>query len=347
MALRITLIYDENLTVAIVYNAESKVVRGISQDLLALQSTCDTANILYNTLKNLGYQTEIIKVYGSLNSLKKGLEKLSPQQTLVFNLCDGFKGEITAQASITRLISDLAFPQTGSTEEVILNCTKKSKAKEILLQAGLHTPDYQVFDRVDGALEIQMPVIVKPLYEDGSIGINSNSVSDSIDDIRQQIQFVIENYAQPALVEEFIPGREISVSLWGNEKVNILPMVEHDFSHVANPFAHVLTYETKWIPDYYHEKNIIWRCPAQIPESMKNAIASSAKKTYQIMGLRDFARIDFRYHEGIPYIIDINEIPDLHPEAGFAQSALTAGFSFEGMIQNILDLAIRREFVLC
>ncbi len=347
MALRNTLIFDENLTIAIVYNAESKVVRGISQDLLALQSTSDTAQILYNTLKNLGYQTEIIKVYGSLNSLKKGLEKLSPQQTLVFNLCDGFKGEITAQASITRLISDLSFPQTGSTEEVILNCTKKSKAKEILLQAGLQTPEYQVFEKADALLEIQLPVIVKPLFEDGSIGINSNSVSDSIDDIRQQIQFVIVNYAQPALVEEFIPGREISVSLWGNDKVNVLPMVEHDFSHVANPFAHVLTYETKWIPDYYYEQNIVWRCPAQIPDSMKNAIASSAKKTYQIMGLRDFARIDFRYHEGIPYVIDINEIPDLHPEAGFAQSALTAGYSFEGMIQNILDLALKRECVLC
>ena len=341
------MIFDENLTIAIVYNAESKVVRGISQDILALQSTSDTANILYNTLKNLGYHTEIIKVYGSLNSLKKGLEKFSPQQTLVFNLCDGFKGEITAQASITRLISDLSFPQTGSTEEVILNCTNKSKAKEILLQAGLHTPDYQVFDKADVPLEIQMPVIVKPLFEDGSIGINSNSVSDSIDDIRQQIQYVIDNYAQPALVEEFIPGREISVSLWGNEKVNVLPMVEHDFSHVANPFAHVLTYETKWIPDYYYDQNIIWRCPAQIPDSIKNTIAIAAKKAFQVIGLRDFARIDFRFYEGIPYIIDINEIPDLHPEAGFAQSALTAGYSFEGMTQNILDLALKRECVVC
>lgn len=341
------MIFDENKTIAIVYNAESKVVRGISQDLLALQSTSDTANILYNTLINLGYQTEIIKVYGSLNSLKKRLEKLSPRQTLIFNLCDGCNGEITAQASITRIISSLSFPQTGSTDEVILNCTKKSKAKEILLQAGLYTPHYQIFEKADEALEIQTPVIVKPLYEDGSIGINSNSVSDSIDDIRQQIQFVVEKYDQPALVEEFIPGREISVSLWGNEEVNVLPMVEHDFSQITNPFAHLLTYETKWIPDYYSKQNIIWRCPAQISDLMENVIASSAKKAYQVIGLRDFARIDFRFHEGIPYIIDINEIPDLHPEAGFAQSALAAGYSFEGMIQNILDLALKRECVLC
>jgi len=119
------------------------------------------------------------------------------------------------------------------------------------------------------------------------------------------------------------------------------------FSHVANPFAHVLTYETKWIPDYYYDQNIIWRCPAQIPDSIKNTIAIAAKKAFQVIGLRDFARIDFRFYEGIPYIIDINEIPDLHPEAGFAQSALTAGYSFEGMTQNILDLALKRECVVC
>jgi D-alanine-D-alanine ligase len=341
------LISDENLTIAIVYNSESKVIRGISQDLLALQSTTDTANILYEALNNLGYQTEIIKINGSLNSLKKGLEKLSPQQTMVFNLCDGFKGEITAQAGITRLISALSFPQTGSTEEVILNCTNKSKAKEILLEAGLHTPDYKVFEQPSGPLDIQFPVIVKPLFEDGSIGINSDSVVESADDAYRQIEYVVQHYEQPALVEEFIPGREISVSLWGNEKINVLPMVEHDFSHVEDPLAHVLTYETKWIPDYYFEQNIVWRCPAEISESMKNSLANAAKKTYQVIGLRDFARIDFRFFKGIPYVIDINEIPDLHPEAGFAQSALAAGYSFEGMVQNILDLALKRECVLC
>lgn len=338
---------DENLTIAIVYNSESKVIRGISQDLLALQSTSDTANILFEALNNLGYQTEKIRINGSLNALKRGLEKLSSQQTLIFNLCDGFKGEITAQAAITRMISALSFPQTGSTEEVILNCTNKAKAKEILLDAGLKTPDYQVFEKSEGLIDIQLPVIVKPLFEDGSIGINSHSVSNSADDIYHQIDYVIQNYDQPALVEEFIPGREISVSLWGNERINVLPMVEHDFSHVEDPLAHVLTYETKWIPDYYYDQNIIWRCPAQLTESVKNTIASAAKKAYQVIGLRDFARIDFRYYEGTPYIIDINEIPDLHPEAGFAQSALAAGYSFEGMVQNILDLALKRECVLC
>lgn len=341
------MIADENLTIAIVYNSESKVIRGISQDLLALQSTTDTANILFETLNNLGYQTEKIRINGSLNALRKGLEKLSPQQTLVFNLCDGFRGELTAQATITRMITALSFPQTGSTEEVILNCTNKAKAKEILLEAGLKTPDYQVFEKPEGPINLQLPVIVKPLFEDGSIGINSNSVSNSTDDIYRQIDYVIHNYEQPALVEEFIPGREISVSLWGNEQINVLPMVEHDFSRVENPLAHVLTYETKWIPDYYFGQNIIWRCPAQISNSEKNLIASAAKSAFQVFGLRDFARIDFRFYDGIPFIIDINEIPDLHPEAGFAQSALAAGYSFEGMVQNIVDLALKRECVLC
>ncbi len=341
------MIADENLTIAIVYNSESKVIRGISQDLLALQSTSDTANILYDTLKTLGYHTEKIKINGSLNSLKKGLEKLSTSQTLVFNLCDGFKGEITAQACVTRLISALSFPQTGSPEEIILNCTNKAKAKEILISAGLPTPDYQVFEQPSGSFNINFPVIVKPLFEDGSIGINSDSVAQTAEDAYRQIDYVIQHYEQPALVEEYISGREISVALWGNEKINILPMIEHDFSLVADPLAHVLTYEAKWIPDYYYGQSIVWRCPAEIPEPMSRSLADTAKKAYRALGLRDFARIDFRFYQDIPYILDINEIPDLHPEAGFAQSALAAGYSYEAMVQNILDLALKRESILC
>jgi D-alanine-D-alanine ligase len=340
------LIADDNLTIAIVYNSESKVIRGISQDLLALQSTSDTASILYDTLKTLGYHTEMIKINGSLNSLKKGLEKLFVTQTLVFNLCDGFKGEITAQACVTRLITALSFPQTGSPENIILNCTDKAKAKEILRLAGLPTPDYQIFEQPSGQININFPVIVKPLFEDGSIGINSDSVAQTPEDTFHQIDYVIQNYEQPALVEEFISGREISVSVWGNSKLNVLPMIEHDFSLVADPLAHVLTYEAKWIPDYYYGQSIVWRCPAEIPDEMNRSLADTAKKAYRALGLRDFARIDFRYYQGIPYILDINEIPDLHPEAGFAQSALAAGYSYEAMVQNILDIALKREGLL-
>jgi D-alanine-D-alanine ligase len=341
------LITDDSLTIAIVYNSETKVIRGISQDLLALQSTSDTASILYDTLRTLGYQTEMIKINGSLNSLKKGLEKVDANQTLVFNLCDGFKGEITAQACVTRLITALSFPQTGSTEEVILNSTDKGKAKELLISAGLHTPDYQIFEQPLGPINLNFPVIVKPLFEDGSIGINSDSVAQTTEDTYRQIDYVIQHYEQPALVEEFISGREISVSLWGNEKINVLPMIEHDFSLVADPLAHVLTYEAKWIPDYYYGQSIVWRCPAEIPEAMNRSLADAATKAYRSIGLRDFARIDFRYYHNIPYILDINEIPDLHPEAGFAQSALAGGYSYEAMIQNILDLALKRERILC
>ncbi len=97
-----------------------------------------------------------------------------------------------------------------------------------------------------------------------------------------------ENYAQPALVEEFIPGWGISVSLWGNDKVNVLPRWEHDFSHVADPLAHVLTYEQNGSQIITNEQISSGRCSRPDSESMKNAIASSAKKTYQVVGLRDF-----------------------------------------------------------
>jgi D-alanine-D-alanine ligase len=337
----------EDFTIAIVYNSESKVFRGVAQDLLALKSTSDTANAIVKSLTTLGYRIQKIEINGSLNAFKRELIKLNPQSTLVFNLCDGFKGEITDQACITQLINALSIPQTGSTEDTIIKCTDKARAKEILVAAGLRTPPYQVFKQPSGPIELHFPVIVKPLYEDGSIGINLKSVAQTSVEMFEQIVYVLKNYDQPALVEEFIPGRELSVSLWGNEKIEALPIVEHDFSLVTNPLAHLLTYQTKWITGYYEDQNIILRCPADLTETIKESIIGTAILAYRALGLRDFGRIDFRFFNETPFILDINEIPDLHPETGFAMSAKAAGLSYEEMIQKILEISFQRTGLLC
>ena len=194
---------------------------------------------------------------------------------------------------------------------------------------------------------LKFPVIVKPLYEDGSVGINLDSVAQTRADMFRQIDYILTNYKQPALVEEFIHGRELSVSLWGNEQLEALPIVEHDFSHISDPNAHLLTYQSKWVPDFYAAHKIIWKCPAVLSAPVKESVLRTAMAAYRAMGLRDLGRIDFRYFNGIPYILDINEIPDLDPEAGFAQSAKVGGYSYPGMIQKIIDIALRRVNLLC
>ena len=345
--MRYTLSIEDDLTIALVYNSETKVFRGVSQDILAIKSTSDTADAIYRGLDSLGFHVARIKINGSLNSLNRELVKLDPKKTLVFNLCDGFKGVVTAQAHVTHIIDSLSFAQTGSTSETVNKCVNKALTKQTLVSAGLPTPPYQIFEHAEGVVGLKFPVNVKPLYEDGSVGINLDSVAQTRADMFRQIDYILTNYKQPALVEEFIQGRELSVSLWGNEQLEALPIVEHDFSHISDPNAHLLTYQSKWVPDFYAAHKIIWKCPAVLSAPVKESVLRTAMAAYRAMGLRDLGRIDFRYFNGIPYILDINEIPDLDPEAGFAQSAKVGGYSYPGMIQKIIDIALRRVNLLC
>jgi D-alanine-D-alanine ligase len=162
-----------------------------------------------------------------------------------------------------------------------------------------------------------------------------------------RIAYVIEHYRQAALVEEFIPGRELAVSMWGNKKVEALPISEQDYSLIENPLQHLLTYESKWMPESFYYRNILTCCPAILDPKEEKHVADTALRAYRAVGMRDFGRADIRYHNGIPYVIDINEVPDFSPGAGFSNSATAAGYSYVEMIGHLLELALEREGWQC
>ena len=159
----------------------------------------------------------------------------------------------------------------------------------------------------------------------------------------QRVDYVVSEYAQPALVEEYITGREFSASMWGNGTMEVMPITEHDFSAINDPLKSLLTYESKWVEDSftYNEFRVI--CPADLNQNEEQTIKTTVINAFRAMGLRDFGRVDMRYRDGIPYVIDINEIPDLSPDAGFANSAEKAGYPYDQMVDRILNLALHRE----
>ena len=205
------------------------------------------------------------------------------------------------------------------------------------------TPAYQIFSRPKGEVSLQFPAIVKPVHEDASMGIDEKSVVTNASDMFQRVDYVVSEYVQPALVEEYICGREFSVSMWGNGTMEVMPISEHDFSAVDDPLKSLLTYESKWVEDSftYNEFRVI--CPATLTTSEEQTVKTTAVSAFRAMGLRDFGRVDMRYRDGVPYVIDINEIPDLSPDAGFARSAGIAGFGYDQMVDRILNLALHRE----
>jgi len=334
---------DEDPLIVILYNEELAVRCGEAKDLIAIQDTASVAVHLNEALASCDYRTIPIAVRDSLEELKESLRPFSPETAFVFNLCDGFRGNNKAATKIIRLIEKLGFKHTGSSADTSSLCIDKGRAKERLMVAGIPTPSFQVFIQPVGAYRYKLPAIVKPAVDDASIGIDLDSVVTTPEELLNRVAYVIECYHEPALVEEFIPGRELSVSMWGNKHVEVLPITEQDYSLIPNPLNRILSYDAKWVRDSFYYNNIPARCPANLDAEDRYRVADAALRAYRTIGLRDFGRVDIRYHNQIPYIIDINEIPDLAPVSGFPNAAAQAGYSYAVMVEHILGLAMQRE----
>jgi D-alanine-D-alanine ligase len=335
---------NDTLQIAVLYNSETGTVRGAPQDIIALQETESTAQGIYDTLSSLGYKTVKIAVKASLDELHNTLNGYSNQNAFIFNICDGFAGKNFGSVQVIKLIESLGFKHTGATAEVIAQCTDKARAKESLLRSGVPTPAYQVFNRPEGEIHLHFPLIVKPQTEDASLGIDLQSVVGSQADLLDRVRYVIDQYDQPAIVEEFVPGRELAVGLLGNgESVQPLAISENDYCNIENPLQRLLTYEAKWIAESPYYQNILIRCPAPLEPAEERLINQTAADAFHAMGLRDLGRVDLRYYNGVPYIIDINEIPDLSMDSGFPREAGLAGYAYDQMIERILDAALKRE----
>lgn len=329
--------------IAILYNDDAKISRGDPQDLLAIQYTATAAQHLYEALTGLGYPTTKLAVRGNLEELEDILASFPPNNTFIFNNCDGFNGNNLAAVSVIRLIERMGFQHTGASADRIEMCIDKPRTKECLSRSGIPTPRYQVFTKAQGDFTLEFPVIVKPSVEDASMGIDLDSVVTDRESLLRKITYIIREYEQAAIVEEFVSGRELAVAMLGNDMLEILPIAEEDFSWVTNPLERVLTYDSKWNVQSPYYQNIPARVPAALSRKETQAIKKVAESSFRAMGLRDFGRVDIRFNNYTPYVIDINELPDLSPDAGFWNSARVTGISYPHMVERILTLAMKRE----
>ncbi len=334
---------DPLIQIAIVYNLDEQTIRGEPEDLIAIQYTANTTQYLFDAFCALGYATSKIAVRTSLEDFKWELSQFSPKNTFIFNNCDGFSGENIGSVLVTRIIEEMGFKHTGATADVVELCIDKAQTKKRLMAFGVPTPLFQVIEDPGEELHLQLPVILKPLTEDGSIGIDLRSVAATPADFRARLAYIIERYCQPAMVEEYISGREFAVAMWGNLQVETLPIAEEDYSWVQDPLQRFLTYEAKWDEKSPYFQNINVCCPASLAEIEAERVCQTAVAAYRAIGLRDFGRVDIRYRDGIPFIIDVNEIPDLSPESGYPRTAQIAGYTYNAMVEKLLDFALRRE----
>jgi D-alanine-D-alanine ligase len=295
-------------------------------------------------LQASGYRCSIINVDSDVQRLMDFLTKDKPD--VIFNLCESIGNEAIHEMHVAGIYELLGILYTGSNPLTLGTALNKVRAKELLAYNQLPTPRFQLFDsanKISVDEQLNFPLIVKPSREDASVGIESSSVVSNLSELKKRIRFVIERFDQPALVEEYIDGRELNIAIIGNKKPLVLPISEIDMSTLPKKYRRIISYNAKWMKDteeYEHTRGV---CPADLPVELETQIKEIALKAFQILGCRDYARIDVRLSaDNKPFILEVNPNPDISDDAGFARSARAHGFTFEELICKIVESALER-----
>lgn len=274
---------------------------------------------------------------------------LQVQPDIVFNIAEGFRGP-SREAQIPAILEMLGIPYTGSDPLTLGICLDKARAKEILSYHDIATPPFAVLSNLKDltSCAVPFPAMVKPLHEGSSKGIFNSSVVRTKKELRSQVEQVLFDYEEPALVEKFLPGREFTVALLGNgDDVRVLPIIEIKFDSLPQGVNPIYSYEAKWVWDTLEHPVDVHECPAKITHDLANSISGICKKAFKILNCHDWCRIDIRLDEGgIPNIIELNPLPGILPNpeehSCFPQAARAAGLEHSALINSVLDVAAKR-----
>jgi D-alanine-D-alanine ligase len=237
------------------------------------------------------------------------------------------------------------FTFTGAASDVLAKAQDKKLIKRLLDDNGISTPLWQLYDTDSPVNWDRFPAIVKPSMEHCSEGIDRNAVCENKAELLNRIRYVIDRFQQPALVEDFIDGRELHVSLWGNGRIEMLPPAEMEFSMLTDCREHLCGYEAKFVPDSIQYQNIKTILPAPLTEQERFSIELACKSAYRVTGCRDYARIDMRIKDGIFYIIDVNPNSDISPDTSTILAAGIEGYNYEKFLDRIVRLAAHRHHI--
>jgi len=317
----------------------------------------DEMKAVQRALEPSGFETKIVPVALDVYKLIDELKNDPPD--LIFNLCESLDGDPTQEMNIAALFEILKFPYTGSRAVTLGLALNKPRVKEILNYYNIPTSAHFVCNDsgklfLNGYIKLKdkYPLIVKPSREDASIGIDNKSVVFNETELKDRVEYILDEYKQPALIEQYIEGREINVSVVGNVKNDendliVFPISEIDFSELPDDYHKIVSYNSKWMYKTVEFAGTKAVCPAKnISPDLEKVIQDTAKRVYKIIGASDYARVDFRVKDGVPYVLELNPNPDIasdvDSDTGFTRSGKSYGWTYEELINNIIKFSCER-----
>ncbi|NCN39251.1 MAG: D-alanine--D-alanine ligase [Candidatus Aenigmarchaeota archaeon CG_4_10_14_0_8_um_filter_37_24] len=316
-------------------------VRGES-DRYAEFDDMSTINAIKGAIESGGHEVLLIEAD------ENAYEKLKQSKLdIVFNIAEGLNGE-SRESQIPAMLDMLNIPYTGSNALTLGIALDKTRTKEILSYYKIPTAKFQLFKSPNDPLDknLRFPLFVKPNTEGSSRGITGKSLVNNEKELRETAASIIKKYHQPALVEEFLDGREFTVSLIGNPS-EIMPIVEITFDNLPEGVPKFDCYDVKWVWDSPDSEVETVICPAKIDKKLEDMIKRTALDTFQALECLDFGRIDMRLdRNGVPNVIDVNPIAGLIPDpkenSRFPKACYTAGMTYNQIILKIIESALKR-----
>ena len=293
-------------------------------------------------LKVLGHEVRVIGVHDDLTPIRSTMDEFKP--TITFNLMEAFDDVVVFDQNVVSYLELLKVPYTGCNPRGLTLSRDKALAKKLMAYHRIPVPDFLVVPLGQKAKlpkRLQFPLIVKSLTYESSTGISQASVVANDEQLAKRVQFIHDTIMTPAIVEEFIDGRELYVGVMGNDRLVTFPVWEMSFSKMTDNNWKIATERVKWSVKY-QKKHGIDTALASLSDEQAGKVQHLAKRIYKALDLSGYARVDLRMKDnGEMFVIEANPNPQLAQGEDFAESASRAGVSYAKLIERIISLGLQ------
>ena len=297
-----------------------------------------------STLRAAGHEVRPLGVEDELKAVRDEIEGFKPH--VVFTLLEDFHGKVIYDQNVASFLELMQIPYTGCNPRGLILARGKDLSKALVHYRRIAVPAFAVFPKrrkVKRPARLALPLIVKSLSEDSSLGISQASVVDTDEKLAERVAFIHERIGTAAIAEQYIEGRELYVGVLGNERLRVLPVWELKFGSLAEGAWPIATQKVKHDPSYQERVGIVDGPAKDLAPEIYSRIQRIAKRVYRALELDGYARIDFRLSaDGVPYFIEANPNPEIAKNQEFATAARHDGLAYPNLLRRILALGIGR-----
>ncbi len=310
-------------------------------DSMEEYDSMETVRLIESSIEANGHQVTL------LGGGKTFLDNIRREKVdFVFNIAEGQGNYRGRESQVPAVLEMLDIPYSGSDSLCLGVCLDKELAKKMVAMEGIITPKWQMLSDIKKLhsidwKEFRFPLMIKPAHEGSSKGVRLSSVVMNMGELETEAKRQFDGYNQALIIEEFIGGDEITVGITGNEPPQVLAMMRVLPRKKTEHFVYSIEVKRDYL------KQVDYECPPKLDTSVLQSLEDASLKIFNILGCRDFARIDFRLdNNGNPYFIEINPLPGLGNHSDLVLMADMMGISHIALIKKILATALKR-YSLC